>query len=244
MFILSEWSVDDYLGLLGLISGVLCSLYLLYDWLKYRREQSVTLLWAISLTLFYIFLIPFILVKFGTNITLPEWFTFFANTIPLIFLGWVFIYWGILQMRSSITRGKSFRLKLFLSLWVITSFIFYAFRFSSPEYGKILSVIGIVVFFLTVHALCLSVLWGLFKKEWGRINIQVSTGLILMTLAVILSTARYIIVLGGLAQLPQDLWLLTIASFDIGFILRSVVVILLAVGLTLVHRHYFAEPKA
>lgn len=236
------WDIENFLSLVGVGFGLISSVYLVYDWLKHRREQTYILLWAIGLTLFYIFLIPFIPVNFGQTVFLDEWSNFFSSAIPLVFLGWVFVYWGIARMKSFATTGKtSAKSALFLVLWVLTSLIFYAIRFSPTQYEKALSIIGIVAFFIAIHVLILVTLWKWFKVErrWG--NKQTNVGIIVISLAIILSAVRYLIILGGLTKLPQGFWFLTIADFDIGFILRSVVVILLAIGLLLVHRRYISN---
>ena len=232
------WNMGSFLSLTGLAFGLCCSLFLFYEWLKHRREQRFLLLWSISLTLFYIFLIPFIQVNFGETIVLADWNNFFISTIPLIFLGWVFFYSGIIQIKTSTTGEKSTKLTVLLSFWVLASFIFYSFRFSSIEYGKLLSIIGIFIFFIAIHIFILYALWNWFKLErWKKIR-GLNTGIIFIAGAITVSIARYLLVLNSLTRLPRDFWFLSIASFDIVFILRSVVVILLAIGIVLVHKHY------
>ena len=98
-----DWNIISFLGFTGLALGLLCSLFLFYVWLKHRREQTFLLLWSIGLTLFYIFLIPFVRANFSETIVLANWNNFFISTVPLIFLGWVFVYSGITQITSSIT---------------------------------------------------------------------------------------------------------------------------------------------
>jgi len=229
------WSVENYVSLAGVVLGFMCSAYLLYDWLKHKRTQPHVFLWAISLVLFYVFLIPFIPAHFGEGIVLSEWQEFFSFTVPLIFLGWVFVYWGIEQARSGV---QSLTPPIFLVVWVVTSFIFYAFRFAPTPYEKTLSIIGIVVFFLAIHILTLIALWRWAQAERGRDHklLQSKTGIAVIAVAIIISIARYLIILAGLIKLPQGLWVLTIANLDLGFILRSVVVVLLAIGFVLVHQ--------
>ena len=187
---------------------------------------------------FYVFLIPFVQVKFGETIILTNWTNFFIPTIPFIFLGWVLVYWGINQIKSSITGEKSAKLKIFLLLWVLGSFIFYFFRFSSTEQGQLLSIIGILIFFITIHIFILSALWKWFKTERWQKNMRVNAGIIFIAGATFISIARYLLILKSLIRLPRDLWFLSIASFDIVFILRSVIVVLLTIGFVLVHKHY------
>lgn len=238
-----DWSVGNFLGFLGLVLGLLCSVYLFGEWLKHHRKQTYILLWSISLVAFYVFLIPFIQVKFGETITLTDWTIFFIPTIPFIFLGWVLVYWGITQIRSSITGKKSAKLKIFLFNWVLASLIFYFFRFSSTEHGQLLSIVGILIFFIAIHIFILSALWGWFKTERWQKNMQVNAGIIFIAGATVVSIVRYLFILKTLIRLPQDFWFLSIAPFDIVFILRSVVVILLAIGFVLVHKYYLLKSE-
>lgn len=236
-----DWSIEIYLSISGLVVGLGFSIYLFYEWLKHRRKQPHLLLWAVGLALFYIFLIPFILANFGESIILTEWINFLTYTIPLIFLGWVFVYWGIAQMKFSATGTKSPKLTISLTLWVIASFIFYYFRFSSTEYGKVLSIIGILAFFITIHILILSALRKWFKAERRQKNMLIDVGIIFITVAIVFSIVRYLIVLSRLIQLPQAFYFLSIANFDIVFILRSIVIILLAIGFVLVCKCYLPK---
>ena len=232
------WSIENYLSLASVGFGLVCSIYFVYDWLRHRREQTHTLLFAIGLALFYVFLIPFICVEFGGNIILTEWFNFFNLTVPSIFLGWAFVYWGIVRMKSPATEKVPTKFLSLLFLWVLVAFIFYAFRFSPTEYEKILSVIGIVFFFLAIHVFILRALWEWFRAEQKQRNAQMNAGIAVIAIAIILSIVRYLLILSGLMRLPQGFWFLTVADFDLGFILRSVVVILLAVGFFIAHKHY------
>lgn len=232
----SGWSVENFLSLVGVGFGLICSAYLVYDWFYHRRTQTHILLWAIGLALFYVFLIPFIPVKFGQSIFLDKWADFFSSAIPLVFLGWVFIYWGIVRMRLFARGEASAKLPLPIVLWVIASLIFYAIRFSPTPYGKALSIIGIVIFFLAIHTLILIALWKWFGAEWAGGDRRTKVGIITLFLAVVLSIVRYLVIAADLTRLPQDFWFLAIADFDIGFILRSAVIVLLAVGFMLVHR--------
>lgn len=223
-----EWSVEDYLSLAGVVFGFACSAYLFYDWLKHGRSQPHVFLWAIGLVFFYPFLLPFVAAKFTESIVLSEWSVFFSATVPLVFLGWAFIYWGILQAKS---KSQLLKPPIFLVLWIVTSFIFYVFRFIPTPFEKILSIVGIVVFFLAIHFLILWTLWGWFRTAQQEAeHFWKKAGILVLATATILSIARYLMILEGLLNFPQGFWFLTIATFDIGFILRSVVVILLAVG--------------
>lgn len=141
-----------------------------------------------GLLLLYIFQIPNILVNLGGIINLSDWTEFFTLTVPLAFLGWVLVYLGVIKMRFSDGKQISARSLFFFYLWILASFIFYSFRFSSDTVGKLLSLIGIWVFFIAINALILSVLWRWFKKE--RL-----AGIIVMAGAIILSIARYLIIM-------------------------------------------------
>lgn len=237
-----KWGVENYLGLFGLGVSFVASSYLLYYWFKHHKRQAPIFLWAISGVLFYVFLIPFISVNFHGTIVIAEMFSFFILTIPLVFLGWVLVYWCIVQMKSAATGIRSTKLTIFLTLWVLASFIFYAFRFSSEEYGKFLSIIGILAFFITIHVLILHALWKWFKAERRPRNMWVGMGILFIAGAIILSIVRYLMILNDLVQLPQTFWFLAIASFDMVFILRSMVIILLAIGFIMVYRHYLFKP--
>lgn len=238
-----NWSVENFFGLFALTMGLLCSIYFFYEWVRHYRKQNYLLLWSISLALFYVFLIPFIQIKFSEIIILTDWTNFFIPTVPFIFLGWVLIYWTITQIKSSVTDRKSARLKVFLLFWVLASFIFYFFRFSSTENGKLLSIIGLLIFFITIHVFILSALWKLFKTERWQKNMRVNAGIIFIASAIIISIVRYLFLLNSLMRLPGDFWFLSIASFDFVFILRSVVVILLTIGFVLIHKHYLLKSR-
>lgn len=236
-----NWSIMSFLSLTGLTFGLLCSLFLFYEWLKHRREQTFSLLWSIGLTLFYIFLIPFIQVNFGETIVLTDWNNFFISTVPLVFLGWILVYSGITQIKSSITGEKSTKLTVFLSLWVLASLIFYYLRFSLVEYGKLLSIIGILIFFIAIHILILYALWNWFKIErWKKIN-GLNAGIVFIAGAIIVSVVRYLLILDSLVQFPQAFWFLSVVSLDVVFILRSVIIILLTMGFFLVHKYYLRK---
>ena len=241
MALLITRNITELLAIAGFALGLICSLYLFYVWLRYHREQIHILFWSVALALFYVFLIPFIWVNLGETIVLAKWTNFFISTIPVIFLGWAFIYWGIVRVKSNLSQRQLIRFSLLLSFWVLLSFIFYSIRFSLVKYGHLLSVAGIVLFFITINILILFALWDWFKRLRQQGSMREKTGVIFITSAIIVSIARYLIILNDLVTLPHVFWFLSVASFDIVFILRSVVIILLAIGFILAHKHRFFE---
>lgn len=230
-----EWGLNDYLSLVGLGLGISASVYLFLDWLFHKRKQFHVLLWSLAIICFYIFLTPFILVEFGVGITLPDWLTFLTNTVPLIFVGWVFVYWGIVKTSADITREKIRHLKSILVLWSILAFVFYAVRFSMTQYARGLSVMGIAIFFLAIHFMILRTTYKLFTISRGiRQKMRMAWGTGLIAAATLISTYRYFVVMNDLANLPKELWFISISSFDNNFALRGLIVVFLATGFVLI----------
>ncbi len=239
-----DWTLVNLLSIFGLALGLSCSLYLFYEWLKHDRKQAHFLLWSVGLLFFYIFQIPFIRVNLGNSIILLDWMSFFTITVSLVFLGWVLVYWGIVSIKSYLKEREPTVFPLLLLFWVIASFIFYYFRFSLVEYGKTLSIIGFLIFFIPIHAFILFSLLNWLRVEYLQKPIRVKIGILVIIVAVIISIARYLIVLSSLMQLPRIFWFLSAMSFDFISILRSVVIILMTIGFFLVHRHYVVKPTA
>ncbi|OHA76158.1 MAG: hypothetical protein A3H01_00160 [Candidatus Wildermuthbacteria bacterium RIFCSPLOWO2_12_FULL_40_9] len=160
-----DWNTTELLAIAGFALGLICSLFLFYVWIKYHRNRSHILLWSGGLTLFYIFLIPFIWANLGINVVLDKWTNFFIFTIPLIFLGWVLVYLGIIRVKLPLARKIPTIYYSLLFFWVLSSFFFYAIRFYSSGYQQLLSIIGIAVFFIAIHILILLALLDWIKKN-------------------------------------------------------------------------------
>lgn len=229
-----------FLSLFSFGLGLLCSAYLFYEWLKHRRVHAFPLFWSVGLLIFNIFNVPTVWANIKPPINISDWIGFYTLTIPLVFLGWILIYIGVIHVRS-LSEKHRLAERLFFG-WFLASLIFYYFRFSlEPPKGYILSFVGIMVFFLPIHILALISLWRWLRAKGKYIDRRIRAGIAVMIVALIVSVIRYFITINSLINYPPKYWFLSIISFDMVFILRNVVVVLLASGFFLVHKYYFFE---
>ena len=224
-----------YFSLVTLVIGVIGGLYLFIHWLRHRKHKF-SLLWAIGLFLLYWFQVPFILANAGVRFTVTNFNLFYSITLPLVFLGTILIYLGILSV-SPFKNQK--RVNLYLFLWFVLSALVFAYYFIfQVGYSTRLFQFGpTLVFFLPLYLLILSALWRWYRRQDFSKTKSTSIGLIAITLSILLKIGGSLIAISRMLAYPPEFWFIALTDFDTLFFLEALNTLLLLTGFFLVHKN-------
>lgn len=170
----------------------------------------------------------------GQRIHLDSLGLFYSVSVPLIFLGWIFVYLGILEINPVENKRKIYKI---LGVWFLASFFAHLFQFfTENSYNNLIPRFSVSLTLIPINILILISLIRWFKKDLDK-GFLTSVGIATMILAMAISVFRYLLVLRMLVNYQPSLWFLSLISNDAISLLRSVVVIVLTVGAVLVHRY-------
>lgn len=227
-----------FLPALALVLGVLSSLYLFVEWIRYKRRLQFPLFWSLALFLMYWFQIPVILSNSGKVITVTDFNLFFALTLPITFLALFLTYLGSV---NALGLKLELKTKFFLYSWLLASVIFFSYHFILRK-GIIqtysLPLVGNIAFYLPSYLLIVF----LFLRWFSRTQLPKTTYSVLGALAImaasVLGIIRNFIIIKNVLAYPPQFWYIVLTSSKVFFILQTFSILLLVVGFFFFQRSY------
>jgi hypothetical protein len=230
-------SPSFYFSLTVLTAGILSGLYLFYHWWRHK-EHKLALYWAAGLFLQYWFQVPAILANARIHLILSDFNLFYSIAFPLLFLGTILIYCGILSVVPPKNTKKT---TVFLAAWVLLSFLIFGYYFilmKGHATNRITLFIPSIFFFLPLYGLILAALW-----RWNAIQDYAKTkftviGLFLIAISFLMKTIGHFMVLYRIWSYPIELWFMALVNFNAIYLMESFSTLLLITAFLLINETY------
>lgn len=226
-----------------IVIGVIGGAYLFFEWLRHGRQHRFLLWWALGLYFLYWFQLPFILTNAGIGITVADYGVFFGTTFPLVFVGLVLIYLGILEAAPPKNHNIRRMRKRHLLFWIFAAFVIFGLYFSwnGNVTDRKLAYIAISLFFLPIYLLIFTALVGWFRsKDLLKTNI-LSFGIVLMMLGALFGIVQLFWSLRRVLTYPPEFWFLTLSSFSSLYVIQAVGAFLFLAGFLVTHRVFHGK---
>ncbi|OGZ61004.1 MAG: hypothetical protein A2919_00700 [Candidatus Spechtbacteria bacterium RIFCSPLOWO2_01_FULL_43_12] len=217
---------------LAFVLGLLASMYLFAEWVRYHRRPHFSLYWALALFLMYWFQVPVILSNLGKTIVQSEFNFFFAITFPITFVALVFIYLGVLDAIKFQMRPIT---KLLFGAWVISALIFFVQQFIVQDgviQNHVLPLVGNIAFYGPIRTLIILTLVFWLRNTKNKALYGILGALAIIGESVI-GLVRNFLIIKNVIQYPPEFWYIVLSGLDIFFILQTASIILLVAGFTL-----------
>ncbi|MCL5406742.1 MAG: hypothetical protein M1398_08525 [Deltaproteobacteria bacterium] len=193
------------------------------------------LAWSLGLFLLDWFQIPTALFGAREPFAYTQFDPLFAISIPLSFLGFLFVYLGIQTVTHAPVKKIAYT---WFFLWFLAALVFYGLQYWGTE--AVESRFGILTseafFLVPVQVLNLSALWAAYHDKSWLTTALARWGLVALMGSVLVSLARYAFYVEKVILYPPLFALLLIRSLTFYLTTQMLGIVLLVVGFLMIHK--------